>query len=387
MYGHDPASVRRARTLSRLIGAALGLVLGILYGAYIITNSQGFLTQNRNIALGALLAAGVTGAASLALAGPLLSVEPFLWLERTLDDAPIGQLVGAVVGVVVALTVAALIAVLLNPLPWGLGIIISLSAGCALVYVGVRTATRRREAIADLFARGAPIAAGHADVNSVPLLGQAVVLDTSVLIDGRVVDVAAAGFIPGHLLIPGFVLEELQRIADSGDPIRRAKGRRGLHVVESLQSSPGVQCEVVALDFLGTPEVDSQLVKLARARNAAIMTQDYNLNRLATIEGVRVLNLNELANAIKPIVATGETMSITIVKEGKEPHQGVGYLDDGTMVVVEGGRNHQDEAVTVIVTSVLQTAAGRMIFAAMEISDLPRPRPRPARRPAKVAPR
>ncbi len=206
------------------------------------------------------------------------------------------------------------------------------------------------------------------------------------LIDGRIVDVAAAGFVPGRLLIPGFVLEELQRVADSADPFRRQKGRRGLGVVDALQKSEDVVVELVDLDFPGTPEVDARLVKLARARNASLMTQDYNLNRLAQIEGVRVLNLNDLANAVKPIVGAGESMAITIVKEGKEPHQGVGYFEDGTMVVVENGREHVDETVTVTVTTVLQTTAGRMIFATIAADDSTKPRVlRPVR--AKVAQR
>jgi uncharacterized protein YacL len=207
-----------------------------------------------------------------------------------------------------------------------------------------------------------------------PLDGQPVIVDTSVLIDGRIVDVAAAGFVPGRLLIPGFVLEELQRVADSADPFRRQKGRRGLGVVDALQKAEDVVCELVDLDFPGTPDVDARLVKLARARNAALMTQDYNLNRLAQIEGVRVLNLNDLANAVKPIVGAGESMAITIVKEGKEPHQGVGYFEDGTMVVVENGRSHVDETVTVTVTTVLQTTAGRMIFATLADEDSVKPR-------------
>jgi uncharacterized protein YacL len=259
-----------------------------------------------------------------------------------------------------------------------------------LVYVGVRTGTRRRDALAELFNRhpgGAP--PGNLDEGPAPQDGQPVVVDTSVLIDGRILDVVAAGFIPGRLLLAGFVLEELQRVADAADPIRRAKGRRGLAVVESLKAGRDVVCELVDLDFPGTPEVDSRLVKLARARGATIMTQDYNLNRLAQIEGVRVLNLNDLANAVKPIVAAGESMSVAIVKEGKEPHQGVGYLEDGTMVVVENGSGHQDETVTVTVTSVLQTAAGRMIFAALGATeDGHGSRERVAsRRPTRVAPR
>ncbi|HEY4868890.1 MAG TPA: PIN domain-containing protein, partial [Candidatus Dormibacteraeota bacterium] len=298
-----------------------------------------------------------------------LSVDPFMWLERTLEEAPASQIVGATVGLVIALLVAALAGVLLAPLPWGLGVLLSISIACVLVYVGVRAGSRRRDALADLFARGGT--STMADGPS-PVDGQPVLVDTSVLIDGRVVDVAAAGFIPGRLLVPGFVLEELQRIADSGDALRRAKGRRGLDVMEELQQGKDVVCELVEIEFPGKGEVDTQLVKLARLRGASIMTQDYNLTRLAQVEGVRVLNLNSLANAVKPIVAAGETMTISIVKEGKEPHQGVGYLDDGTMVVVENGRQHQDETLEVTVTSVLQTAAGRMIFAAYDSPEMGR---------------
>lgn len=361
-------------------------MLGVLYGTFIVTNSSGFLNKNDAIAAASLLSAGAAGAAALSLAAPLLSVDPFLWLERTLDRAPASEILGATIGLVVALLVSALVAVLLAPLPWALGVIISIALAFALVYVAVRAGSRRRDAIVDVFRHRAPEAAVDGTGEPAPQDGQPVVVDTSVLIDGRIVDVAAAGFVPGRLLVPGFVLEELQRVADSADPVRRAKGRRGLAVVETLQQEGDVRVEIIDLDFRGTPEVDSRLVKVARARGAAIMTQDYNLNRLAQIEGVRVLNLNDLANAVKPIVAAGESMSVMIVKEGKEPHQGVAYLDDGTMVVVENGRGHQDETVSVTVTSVLQTAAGRMIFAALGAND-ERPRPARAARGAKVAPR
>lgn len=381
MSRDNPRTLRRARVISRLVGATTGVVLGIVYGAYVITNSQGFLTQNRTVALAALLGAAVTGAAALAIAAPLLSVEPFIWLERTLADAPSGQVVGATLGLILGLTVAALVAVLLNPLPFGIGVIVSLCLACTLVYLGVRTGTRRSDLVGSLLSRrdAAPETATAAP--SLP----SIVADTSALIDGRIVDVAAAGFLVGRLVLPGFVLEELQRVADSGDPLRRAKGRRGLSVVESLQAMDSVSCEVIEADYPSGMEVDSRLVRLAASSGAALLTQDYNLNRLARIEGIHVLNLNDLANALKPIVAAGETISVSIVKEGKEPHQGVGYLDDGTMVVVEGGRNHQDEAVSAMVTSVLQTSAGRMIFAAMEVPDETRTRARPQPQ-AKVAP-
>lgn len=386
MHVHDPVRIRRARTLSRFVGAAAGMALGILYGTFVVGNSSGFLTANRAVALAALLAAGVVGAICLALAAPLLSVDPYLWLERMLDEAPAAQILGATLGLIVALLIAALVAVLLSPLPWDLGVIISIALAVALTYIAVRAGGRRRDAFFDVFGRQRQEPAGAAAVDDIaPQDGQAVVVDTSVLIDGRIVDVATAGFVPGRLLLPGFVLEELQRIADSADPIRRAKGRRGLGVVETLRQERDVRCELIDLDFPGTPEVDSRLVKTARVRGAAIMTQDYNLNRLARIEGVRVLNLNDLANAVKPIVAAGEGMTVTIVKEGKEAQQGVGYLEDGTMVVVERGREHQNETVSVTVTSVLQTAAGRMIFAAMSGSDEESAEPVRAPRGARVA--
>jgi uncharacterized protein YacL len=384
MHTHADRTIRRARNLSRIIGAGVGFVFGVLYGVFVLSGTPGVLTQNTTTAGAALLAAGAAGAASLALAAPLLSVEPYLWLERNLDEAPAGQLVGAVIGLIAALLIATMLAVLLNPLPYGLGVLLSLGVATVLVYVGVRTGSRRRDALGVVFGRGAQVNIDEGGPG--PLDGQPVIVDTSVLIDGRIVDVAAAGFVPGRLLIPGFVLEELQRVADSADPFRRQKGRRGLGVVDALQKAEDVVCELVDLDFPGTPDVDARLVKLARARGAALMTQDYNLNRLAQIEGVRVLNLNDLANAVKPIVGAGESMAITIVKEGKEPHQGVGYFEDGTMVVVENGSSRVDETVTVTVTTVLQTTAGRMIFATLTADDSTKPRVlRPVR--AKVAQR
>jgi uncharacterized protein YacL len=386
MPTHADRTIRRARNLSRIIGASVGFVFGVLYGVFVLSGTPGVLTSSTTTAGAALLAAGAAGAASLALAAPLLSVEPYLWLERTLDEAPASQIVGAVIGLIAALLISTMVAVLLNPLPYGLGVLISLALATALIYVGVRTGSRRRDALSVVFGGRT---AGPVDIDEGgpgPIDGQPVVVDTSVLIDGRIVDVAAAGFLPGRLMIPGFVLEELQRVADSADPFRRQKGRRGLGVVDALQKAEDVVVELVDLDFPGTPDVDARLVKLARARGASLMTQDYNLNRLAQIEGVRVLNLNDLANAVKPIVGAGESMAITIVKEGKEPHQGVGYFEDGTMVVVENGRSHVDETVTVTVTTVLQTTAGRMIFATLADDDDGKPRVlRPVR--AKVAQR
>lgn len=391
MPRHQAAALKRARRLARLIGAVVGLLGGIFYGLWVIANNtQGTLHDNKAVALGALLAAGFTGLLSGALAGPLLSVDPYLWLEETLDTAPAEELVGGTIGLLVSLVVSALVAVLLSGVPNGFGFIIALCLAVAFVYLGVQAGMRRRAEVVGVFTRaaGRPARPARGEPGSIaddappPMDGPPVLVDTSVLIDGRILDIAGTGFLPGRLVIPSFVLEELQRVADAGDPVRRARGRRGLTVVDSLKQSPDVVCEFLDTDIPGAADVDWKLIKLARTREAALMTVDFNLNKLARVEGLRVLNLNDLANALKPIVSAGESMDVTVVKEGKEPHQGVGYLDDGTMVVVENGRRHIDSTVSVTVTSVLQTPAGRMIFAMAAAPDDVRSRPvRPASSP------
>lgn len=188
-------------------------------------------------------------------------------------------------------------------------------------------------------------------------------VDTSVIIDGRIADICQSGFVEGTLLIPRFVLKELQNIADSADVLRRAKGRRGLDILKFLQDGEAhVQVQIIEDNPKDVREVDGKLISLARKFNAKILTNDFNLNKVAQIEGVQVLNINDLANALKPVVLPDEQMEVKVIKEGKEPNQGVGYLDDGTMVVVDGGRAYLGRSVGVTVTSVLQTAAGRMIF-------------------------
>ena len=188
------------------------------------------------------------------------------------------------------------------------------------------------------------------------------VLDTSVIIDGRIADICRTGFIEGKLIIPKFVLNELQHIADSSDDLKRVRGRRGLDILNIIQKELDIEVQITEKDFDDIPEVDSKLLKLAQVMNGKVVTNDYNLNKVAQFQGVEVLNINELANAVKPVAIPGEEMVAQVVKEGKESNQGIAYLDDGTMIVVEGGKKHIGETINVLVTSVLQTSAGRMIF-------------------------
>jgi uncharacterized protein YacL len=187
-------------------------------------------------------------------------------------------------------------------------------------------------------------------------------LDTSVIIDGRIADICDAGFLDGVLIVPRFVLNELQFIADSSDSMKRSRGRRGLDVLNRMQKSSSISIEIVEQDFPKIKGVDGKLVALSQKINAKLLTNDYNLNKVAELQGVRVLNVNELANAMKPVVLPGEPMVVKIIREGKEPGQGVGYLDDGTMIIVDNAQRMINSTVEVVVTSVLQTTAGRMIF-------------------------
>ena len=194
-----------------------------------------------------------------------------------------------------------------------------------------------------------------------------ILMDTSVIIDGRVADIARTGFLPGELLIPRFVLNELQYIADSGDNLRRQRGRRGLEVLAQLQKDPAIAVRISDIDVEGSRAVDDKLVILARQLRAPVLTNDYNLNRVAELQGVTILNINELANAVKAVYLPGEMLNVRVIQEGRESGQGVGYLDDGTMVVVQDGNEYIGMELDTVVTKVLQTAAGRMIFSKPEI--------------------
>ena len=222
-----------------------------------------------------------------------------------------------------------------------------------LAYAGAMIIYRRREAFA-LFSLTA-----HGPHSKSPALK---ILDTSVIIDGRVLDICQTGFIDSIIIIPQFVLNELRHIADSSDLLRRNKGRRGFEILRLMQSTPDIDVEITEEDFPEVLEVDAKLIHLAQKTGGRIITNDFNLNRVAELQGVTVLNINELANSVRPVVVAGEVIQVRVLREGKEPNQGVGYLDDGTMVIVEYGRQYVGQTIEVEVTQTLQTTAGRMIF-------------------------
>jgi uncharacterized protein YacL len=348
----------RVERVFRLLGLVLGFIAGLQYASFII--SEAGIHEYRLKAVLILLTA-LAGALFGFFGLPYVTTKPFYWLEDKLNVTPLPDLVAATVGLVVGLLLAAMVGLFLARLPWYLGFVISLIVAVVFAYWGVTIGLSRRMEMIALFLGPArvPASAGGGRRR-----GNETLLDTSVIIDGRITDIAQTGFLEGRLLVPHFVLAELQYIADSSDTLRRARGRRGLEVLNILQKEPLVDIEFIDEDIPDVNEVDAKLIRLARKKQAAIMTNDYNLNRVAQLEGVRILNLNNLANALKPVVIPGEEMEVMIIKEGKEQNQGVGYLDDGTMIVVENGRRLINQTVSVVVTSVLQTSAGRMIFVA-----------------------
>ena len=260
---------------------------------------------------------------------------------------------------VAGLLVAALLTPALITLPSIGGVLAPFVVSAVLGALGVAALVNREEEFADFLSRYPPLAGKR--TGRVP---HQIVLDTSAVIDGRMADIVQTGFIMATLVVPRFVLDELRYIADSPDALRRNRGRRGLDILGRLQKEAPVPIQVSDVDFEDARDVDSKLIRLAKSMGCPLMTNDFNLNRVAELEGVRVLNVNHLANAVKAVVLPGEEMEVRIIQEGKESGQGVGFLDDGTMVVVEGGRRYLNEQLEVIVTRVLQTVAGRMIFAA-----------------------
>ncbi len=329
--------------------------------------------------IGLIIFGGLAGAVALAVITPAALrgiVGLGRWMETRLTGVPLSDILVGVFGLIFGLIIANLLGSALSQLPIIGGV--ATTAGAILFgYLGWVIAVNKKP---DLVSWGRAIRSSAGDLadkrsagsdpeNEGPArnsAGTVKVVDSSTIIDGRIADVCRSGFLEGPLLIPEFVLEEVQRIADSSDPIKRNRGRRGLDILNTIQKEMNVEVQIHHSDGNDEGEVDSRLLELARRLDGSIITNDYNLNKVAGLQGVEVLNINELANALKPMVIPGEQLTIRLIKDGKEPGQGVGYLDDGTMVVVDEGRTHIGEEISVSVTSVLQTSAGRMIFARPE---------------------
>ncbi len=353
----------------RVVIQLFGLVIGGMAGAEVYGwmdstaawsgPSYGMLEQSgtyyMNVAVGALIG----GIAASFLAAPASRL--FGKGVELMAGLPLRQLMVGICGLGAGL----LLSVLLHPAVadlQGIGRLLPALLALGLGYGGLRIALAKQDEIATGFAAlmEKPIAP-QPEEN--PRYEEHKILDTSVIIDGRIADICKTGFIEGTLVIPEFVLEELQHIADSSDLLKRNRGRRGLDILNKIQKELDVRVLIYEGDFEEIGEVDSKLVKLAKALRGKVVTNDFNLNKVCELQGVSVLNINDLANAVKPVVLPGEEIVVQVIKDGKEHGQGVAYLDDGTMIVVEGGRDYIGTTMEVLVTSVLQTSAGRMIFA------------------------
>ncbi|HEY8314775.1 MAG TPA: PIN domain-containing protein [Candidatus Baltobacteraceae bacterium] len=358
-------SVRNIRVGSNLAGTALRVIFGIVFGvtgfllgreAYIHLFSLHFANEPLQLLFTVL--APVFGAligVALAPFAQALFEDELNAVESSIERLSPAELAGGAIGLIAGLVVAFLIKSILFEFISVAGkagsyiaILLYIVVSIFAAFLGARVGSKMR--IMPL--------AGPLGGNSTPK-----VVDTSVIVDGRIVEIIESGFLDGPLILPRFVLRELQQIADSGDSIKRTRGRRGLEVLNKMQELGIFEISERDYDDIKGGAVDAKLVRLAQELGGKLLTNDYNLNRVAHVEGVAVLNINELANAVKPVVLPGEEMHVQIIRDGKEPHQGIGYLDDGTMIVVENGRRLIGEAADVVVTSVLQTAAGRMIFA------------------------
>ncbi len=355
------------RVVIMLLGAALGC--GVIAVVDNIIVAFGLTSIHVSLLTWALVMIYVVGASVFAILFFILSPKIMDAIggavrntEETLSKMPLSDIFFTVLGLILGLLLALLLGTLVNriPVPWIAAIInVGLYVFCG--YLGVSVTLRRRNEIAE---PGWFKSSDKKERTSV--MARPKILDTSVIIDGRIFDICQTGVMEGKLVVPGFVLQELRHIADSADSLKRGRGRRGLDILHRMQKELNMTVHVEERDFEDIAEVDAKLLRLAQELGGVVITNDYNLNKVASVQSVPVFNINELANAIKPVVLPGEEMTLAVVKEGKESGQGVGYLDDGTMIVVENGRRYIGETVETVVTSVLQTAAGRMIFAKLK---------------------
>ena len=342
----------------RIIGMFV-LAIGGGYWGFDVARSNPTTTD----AYVATMVFGLVGALAGIVLTPYFTTRPARAMRALLGRMAAESLFAGLTGLVVGLLIAALLGFPLSLLPKPFGEVLPFLGVLIFSYFGVSLFVMRQGDIMGLLsALSGRNNEGGGSSSSWTNLNRNILLDTSVIIDGRVADIARTGFLPGTLLIPRFVLNELQYIADSPDSMRRQRGRRGMEVLAELQKLPNVLVRISDINVDGVREVDDKLIVLGKQLKSPVLTNDYNLNRIAELQGVTVLNINELANAVKSVVLPGEALRINIMQEGKEHSQGVGYMEDGTMVVVENGKDYIGEYMDVNITKVLQTAAGRMIF-------------------------
>lgn len=355
--------------LRRVVQIGLLLVggtLGVLFLPYLFTLS----TFTSEPMIDNPFVAAVVGALLLFVLG-IFIVDPIVnfikWMEDLLLKAPIFDLLFGTIGLVVGLSVAFLVSYGLSSLQiMFITSVLPVVLSILLGYLGFQVGFKKREEFIRAVISMRHTAPKKKEGSEIGVQTYSMVnkiLDTSVIIDGRIADIASTGFLEGVLVVPQFVLTELQHIADSSDSLKRTKGRRGLDVLKRMQTDEGPSILITEEDFVDVAEVDLKLVRLAKSMKGLVVTNDFNLNKVADLHGVKVLNINDLANAVKPVVIPGEEMHVVVIKDGKEHNQGIAYLDDGTMIVIEEGRSQIGNAIEVVVTSVLQTSAGRMIFA------------------------
>jgi uncharacterized protein YacL len=340
----------------RLLGAFVGAIIFGLFGSYL----AGLLEAPAD---GYVVVLGLVGILAGLIMTPFLTTHPIRRIRQRLISMPPERLGAIILGIMMGLIAGALFSFPLSFLPTPFRQIMPVAASVVFIYLSVIILTWRQTDVRNFFASFRPVISTGASRDGAPEDRDVILLDTSVIIDGRITDISKTGFIRSTLMVPNFVLTELQHIADSPDTLRRNRGRRGLEVLGILQQELPIPIKFTDMDVSEVRDVDSKLVALARELRCPIMTNDYNLNRVAELQGVPVLNINDLANAVKAAYLPGEELTVRVIQEGKEYGQGVGYLEDGTMIVVEDGERHIDETVTATVTKVLQTTAGRMIFA------------------------
>jgi uncharacterized protein YacL len=343
-----------------------GLVGMVVFAIIGVQSVALFQPSNPEESVRLIITLTLAGAALGLLVAPYLTTRPFNMVWSRIRRMPASQLISGVIGLAVGLGVAALLYPPLSSLPEPYGYILPVVVSICFGYIGMAVMVQRQK---DIFNTIGPrlMWGGPLGDFSRKAVEDVVLLDTSVIIDGRIADISQTGFIRSTMLVPRFVLNELQHIADSSDALRRNRGRRGLELLRTLQEDSLVPVQITDIDIEGVRGADDKLVLLAKQLGCPIITNDFNLNNVAKLQGVVVLNVNELANAVKTIILPGEVIKVKIIQEGKERDQGVAYLNDGTMVVIENGRRLIDSTVEVTVTKILQTTAGRMIFARMEI--------------------